>query len=153
MTWFRIIVVMVAVSVVIYLLAALRSRRIRERYVWLWLLMLAGLGVIALFPGLMSDLAQFLGFQLASNLVLTAAAIVTFLVTVSLSGAVSDLQMSVRTLTEEVAFLRCEVDELRAGAASAESPSAAPTRTSTAGTETPDAVRTEGSPAPDPNQT
>lgn len=113
MTYFRAIVVAVVLAVVVYLLAQLRARRIRERYVWLWLILLAGVGVIALFPGLMSQLAVLLGFQISSNLVLTAAAIVTFLVTVILSSAVSDLQMSVRTLTEEIAFLRCEVDQLR----------------------------------------
>ena len=114
MTYFRVVVVLVALGVVIYLLAQLRARRIRERYVWLWMMLLAGLGVVAIFPGLLSNLAQFFGFQFASNLVLTAAAIVTFLVTVSLSGAVSGLHMSVRTLTEEIAFLRCELDEVRA---------------------------------------
>ncbi|HQZ84378.1 MAG TPA: DUF2304 domain-containing protein [Actinomycetota bacterium] len=113
MTYFRAIVVAVALAVVLYLLAQLRARRIRERYVWLWLILLAGVGVIALFPGLMSQLAMILGFQVSSNLVLTAAAIVTFLVTVILSAAVSALQMSVRTLTEEIAFLRCDVDRLQ----------------------------------------
>lgn len=113
MTGFRLLVVVVALSVIIYLLAMIRARRIRERYVWLWLIMLAGLGVVAIFPGLMSDLAAVLGFQVASNLVLTVAAIVTFLVTVTLSGAVSDLQMSVRTLSEEVAFLWREIDRLK----------------------------------------
>jgi hypothetical protein len=62
-------------------------------------------------------LATFFGFQLASNLVLTAAATVTFLITVSLSAEVSKLQMSVRTLTEEVAFLRAEWDQAERGAA------------------------------------
>lgn len=114
MTYFRVVVVLVALGVVTYLLAQLRARRIRERYVWLWLILLGGLGVVAIFPGLLSGMAQFFGFQVASNLVLAAAAIVTFLVTVSLSGAVSALQMSVRTLTEEIAFLRCELEALHA---------------------------------------
>ena len=111
MNTFRLLTVVVAISVVVYLPAMLRARRIRERYIWLWVILLAGLGVIAAFPGLMSDLAEAFGFQLASNLVLTSAAVVTFLVTVSLSGAVSDLQMSVRTLTEEVAFLRLQAEQ------------------------------------------
>ena len=111
MNTFRLLVVLVALSVAVYLLSMLRARRIRERYIWLWVITLAGLGVIAAFPGLLSTMAEFFGFQLASNLVLTAAAIVTFLVIVSLSGAVSDLQMSVRTLTEEVAFLRLQAEQ------------------------------------------
>lgn len=119
MTSFRVLVVLVALSVAIYLLAMIRARRIRERYVWLWLIMLVGLGVVAAFPGLMSALAGFFGFQVASNLVLTVAATVTFLVTVTLSGAVSALQMSVRTLTEEISFLWAEIDRLRASAGDA----------------------------------
>jgi len=114
MTYLGVVIGVVALSVVVYLLAQLRARRIRERYVWLWLLLLAGLGTLAIFPALLTSLSTFFGFQVASNLVLTAAAIVTFLVTVSLSGAVSALHMSVRTLTEEIAFLRAEVDELHA---------------------------------------
>ena len=113
MNAFRLLIVLVALGVTVYLLSMLRARRIRERYIWLWVIMLIGLGVIAVFPGLMSAMAAFFGFQVASNLVLTVAAIVTFLVTVSLSGAVSDLQMSVRTLTEEVAFLRLQVEQDR----------------------------------------
>jgi hypothetical protein len=107
----RIVTLLIALSVVAYLLAMLRARRIRERYVWLWAIMMLGLGVLAVFPGVLSDMAEFLGFQVASNLVLTVAAAVTFLVTVSLSGAVSDLQMSVRTLAEEVAFLKLFADQ------------------------------------------
>jgi hypothetical protein len=121
MTIFRVVVFLVALGVVAYLFAQLRARRIRERYVWLWLLLLIGLGVLVLFPGLTSDIAVFFGFQLSSNLVLTAAATVTFLITVSLSNAVSQLQMSVRTLTEEVAFLRARLDDAdRAKAAEAD---------------------------------
>lgn len=111
MNTFRLLIVLVALGVAVYLLSMLRARRIRERYIWLWLIMLAGLGVVAAFPGLMSAMAAFFGFQVASNLVLTVAAIVTFLVTVTLSGAVSELQMSVRTLTEEVAFLRLQAEQ------------------------------------------
>lgn len=117
MTIYSIVALLVCLGVVAFLFAQLRSRRIRERYVWLWLLVLVAMGLVALVPGLLDRLATFFGFQLASNLVLTAAATVTFLITVSLSAEVSKLQMSVRTLTEEVAFLRAEWDEAERGAA------------------------------------
>jgi hypothetical protein len=108
MTIYSILIALVGLGVVAFLFAQVRARRIRERYVWLWLVLLVALGVVALVPGLLDKLALLLGFQLASNLVLTAAATVTFLITVSLSAEVSKLQMSVRTLAEEVAFLRAE---------------------------------------------
>ena len=114
MNLFRISVVLLALAVVLYLLAQLRARRIRERYVWLWLILLLGLVILAVFPDVTTWVARFFGFQLASNLVLTAAAVVTFLVRVRLSTALSSLQMSVRTLTEEIAFLKCELDEFTA---------------------------------------
>jgi hypothetical protein len=117
MTIYSIVALLVCLGVVAFLFAQLRSRRIRERYVWLWLLVLVAMGLVALVPGLLDRLATFFGFQLASNLVLTAAATVTFLITVSLSAEVSKLQMSVRTLTEEVAFLRAEWDQAERGAA------------------------------------
>lgn len=115
MTIYTIVVALVGLGVVVFLFGQLRARRIRERYVWLWLLLLGALGVVALVPGLLDRLATFLGFQLASNLVLTVAATVTFLITVSLSAEVSKLQMSVRTLTEEVAFLNAQREADRAG--------------------------------------
>ena len=117
MTIYSIVALLVCLGVVAFLFAQLRSRRIRERYGWLWLRVLVAMGLVALVPGLLDRLATFFGFQLASNLVLTAAATVTFLITVSLSAEVSKLQMSVRTLTEEVAFLRAEWDQAERGAA------------------------------------
>ncbi len=111
---FGILVAVLGASVVVFLFAQLRARRIRERYVWLWLLLLIGIGAVAVIPGLANTLATFFGFQLVSNLILSAAAIVTFLITVSLSAEVSRLQLSIRTLTEEVAFLRAELTALRA---------------------------------------
>lgn len=101
-------VALLALAIAGYLFAQLRSRRIRERYVWLWLGLVAAMVVVALVPGLLEQLTALTGFRYPSNLVLTAAAAITFLITVSLSIEVSRLQMSVRTLTEEVAFLHAE---------------------------------------------
>lgn len=109
MKTFGVLVAAIGASVVVFLFAQLRARRIRERYVWLWLILLIGIGAVATIPGLANTLATFFGFQLVSNLILSAAAIVTFLITVSLSADVSRLQLSIRTLTEEVAFLRAEL--------------------------------------------
>jgi hypothetical protein len=110
MSVFGVLLAIVGVAVVAFLFAQLRARKIRERYVWLWLILLIGMGAITVIPGLATSLANLLGFQLVSNLLLTAAAVVTFLITVSLSAEASRLHMSVRSLSEEAAFLRTELD-------------------------------------------
>lgn len=117
----------IGLSVVVFLFGQLRARRIRERYVWLWLILLVGLGALGLVPGLLSRIATLLGFQLVSNLVLAAASLVTFLITVGLSTEVSKLQLSVRTLAEEVAFLRADREADREAATELEPGSVEPT--------------------------
>lgn len=105
-----IIAVAISLLVAVYLFNALRTGKLDEKYVWLWLVLALGVIIVAAIPGLPSVLARLLGFQLPGNLIVVSALIVMFLVMISMSATITKMEQQVRTLTEEVAFLRHDVD-------------------------------------------
>ncbi len=106
----EIIVVSVALLIALYLFSALRSGKLQEKYVWLWLVLCLGTVVVALIPGLPTAMAKLLGFQLPGNLIVVSALVIMFLVMISMSSAITKMEQEIRTLTEEVAYLRHDVD-------------------------------------------
>lgn len=102
------------VVAVVSLFLLLRSRRIREKYVGLWLGVAATVIILAVFPGLTLWLARVVGVQTPVNLLFSGALAVLLAVCIQLSIAISSLEERGRTLTEEVAFLRFDLEQLRA---------------------------------------
>ena len=103
-----------AVVVVVSLFLLLRSRRIREKYVGLWLTVALAVVVLGAFPGVAFWLARVVGVQTPANLIFSGALAVLLIVCIQLSVAISSLEERGRTLTEEVALLRHELDVVRA---------------------------------------
>lgn len=105
--------VALAVIVIGALFLLLRSRRIREKYVGLWLTVALAVVILGAFPGLAFWLAKVVGVQTPANLIFSAALTVLLIVCIQLSVAISSLEERTRTLTEEVALLRQELDVVR----------------------------------------
>ena len=93
----------------------MRSRRIREKYVGLWLTVALAVVILGAFPGLAFWLAKVVGVQTPANLIFSAALTVLLIVCIQLSVALSSLEERARTLTEEIALLRQELDVIRRG--------------------------------------
>ncbi|MFC0546526.1 DUF2304 domain-containing protein [Kutzneria chonburiensis] len=92
----------------------LRRRQLSEKYAVLWLV----IGVIILVltfigRGNLRDLANVLGFTLASNLLFFLAILFLLGVTLHLSWEVSRSEDESRKLAEDLAILRLEVEQLR----------------------------------------
>ncbi len=108
-------IVNLGVAVVILLAAVemLRRRQLREKYAILWLLV--GLGALALgvLPSLLDDVAGLLGIADPPNLLSFGAVVFLLGVTAHLSWEASNLEDETRTLAEEVAMLRQDLQELR----------------------------------------
>lgn len=91
----------------------LRRRQLREKYAVLWLLVAIGVAALAVFPGLLNDVGHALHIADPPNLLLFIAVIVLLLVSVHLSWEASRLEEETRSLAEEVALLRHEVEKER----------------------------------------
>jgi hypothetical protein len=90
----------------------LRRRQLREKYAILWLGVSLVVVVLAAFPSLLNWIAHRLGISDPPNLLLFASVLVLLLVSVHLSWEASRLEEETRTLAEEVALLRMQVESL-----------------------------------------
>lgn len=103
------------VVVVLVLIVLLRTRRLKEKYAAVWLVLAAGVCVIGAFPGAVSSIASVVGVATSSNLLFASALAVLFGVCIQLSVELSSNEEVTRTLTEEVALLRLDLDRLQHG--------------------------------------
>lgn len=99
-------------ALVVFLVMLLRTRRLREKYAITWIVVGLGVGVFGAFPGAVAALADVVGVQTPSNLLFALALIVLLLVCIQLSAEITTLEEETRTLAEEVALLRFDVERL-----------------------------------------
>ncbi|MEW1585899.1 DUF2304 domain-containing protein [Micromonospora vinacea] len=92
----------------------LRRRQLREKYGMLWLAVLIIVIPLSLFPRLLDNVAEMLGVASGVSLVLFLGIVFLLLVCVHLSWEVSALEEETRTLAEDLALLRAEIDADRA---------------------------------------
>jgi hypothetical protein len=99
-------------ALVVFLGVLLRTRRLREKYAITWIVVGLGVSVFAAFPGTVEALARTVGVQTPSNLLFAIALIVLLLVCIQLSAEITSLEEETRTLAEEVALLRLDVERV-----------------------------------------
>ncbi|MCL1870977.1 MAG: DUF2304 domain-containing protein [Promicromonosporaceae bacterium] len=107
--WFALVT---AVLLVVFLVLLLRQRRLREKYAATWLVLAVVVVVIGAFPDLVTWLADVVGVETPSNLLFAGALLILLGVCVQLSVEVTTLEEETRTLAEEVAMLRLDVEQL-----------------------------------------
>jgi len=100
---------------VLLLLHLLRRRRLREKYVALWFGLAIAVVVLAAFPSLTFRLAALVGVATPVNLLVVLALAVLLGICVQLGSELSGLEDRARTLAEEVAILRHDVERLTGG--------------------------------------
>lgn len=107
------------VALVVFLIVLLRTKRLREKYAVTWIVVGVGVCVLGAFPGAAERLAKVVGVQTPSNLIFALALIVLLLVCIQLSAEITTLEEETRTLVEEVALLRLDVERALARPAQA----------------------------------
>ena len=105
---------LVALIIVALVIELVRRKRLREKYAVLWLVIGIATLVLAAFPGLLYIVAAFVGIQLPSNLLFVLSILLLLGVCLHLSWEISVLEDETRTLAEEVAILRVQVEGLSA---------------------------------------
>lgn len=112
-----VVAVTCSAAVLVFIVELLRRRQLREKYAALWLALGVGMLLLVIFPGLLTGLASLVGVAVPVNLLFFIALLTLLAVAVHLSWELSRVEDETRSLAEEVAILRFEIEELRAGGA------------------------------------
>ncbi len=112
MTTLQVVSLAVSVAILVAAVDMLRRRRLREKYAVLWLLVGVGQLALGLFPSLLDVVAGALGIADPPNLLAFGGIVFLLGVTAHLSWEASNLEDETRTLAEEVAMLRVQVEDL-----------------------------------------
>lgn len=102
-----------ALVTLVLLFELLRRQRLREKHAVLWVVVALGTVVVALFPGLMTLAANAVGVQVPANLLFFLASMLLLLLSIQSSYEIGRLEDRTRTLAEEVALLRLQLDVVR----------------------------------------
>lgn len=109
--WFALVLVVIVLATILQLL---RTRRLREKYATAWLTVAAVVIVLAIFPGLLAELASLVGVATPVNLLFALGGVVLLVVAIQFSVEISALEAETRTLAEDLALLRYDVLRLEA---------------------------------------
>lgn len=102
-----------ALCTLVVIFEMLRRKRLREKYAVIWVLVATGTLLIALAPGLLTQASEVVGVQLPVNLLFFLASMVLLFLSIQYSYEIGRLEDRTRTLAEEIALLRLEVQRLR----------------------------------------
>ena len=89
------------------------KKTLEIKYVLSWIIIDICLLIIDLFPPILSFLSELLGVQLPSNMIFLVAIILLFLLVFSHTVLLSRLMETNKTLTQEIALLKKEMDEIK----------------------------------------
>jgi hypothetical protein len=118
-----------SVIVLASLFEMLRRHRLREKYAVIWFGIAICVLVVALVPAVLQRATTALGLQVPANLLFFTASLVLLMLTLQHSYELGRLEERTRTLAEEVALLRLELDRRGpADTATDHQPPAEPTR-------------------------
>ncbi|MGO1315647.1 MAG: DUF2304 domain-containing protein [Cellulomonadaceae bacterium] len=107
------------VALVIFLLVLLRRRRLREKYAITWIVVAVAVCILGAFPRVVDRIASAVGVETPSNLIFALALVLLLGVCIQLSVEITRLEEETRTLAEEVALIRFDLDAATTGRDSA----------------------------------
>lgn len=102
-----------AAAVLGLVLELLRRRHLRGKYALLYLALSSAVALVATVPSLLGRLSDLVGVEVPANLLFFTALIVLLMVSMQLAYESGRLEEETRTLAEEVALLRLDLDRLR----------------------------------------
>lgn len=101
----------------VLLFEMMRRQRLREKYAVFWALVALLTLLVAIFPQLLSMAADLVGVAVPANLLFFLASMLLLVVSIQHSYELGRLEDRTRTLAEELALTRMELDRARAEAA------------------------------------
>lgn len=109
----QIILAVLLLLILCRLLRAVLKKTLEIKYVLSWIIIDICLLIIDLFPPILSFLSELLGVQLPSNMIFLVAIILLFLLVFSHTVLLSRLMETNKTLIQEIALLKKELDEIK----------------------------------------
>jgi hypothetical protein len=100
----RILVAVAGIGAVVFILVLLRRRQLRSKYALVWTGLAVVLGVLGLFPGLLTWVSEAVGIYYPPALFLLVATGFLFAIVIQFSWELSRLEERTRTLAEELAL-------------------------------------------------
>ena len=113
----QLVAVIVSIVLLAFVFELVRRRALVERYALIWMSATFGLLVLAIWRGLLGDIADLLGIAAPVNALFLIVLGVTFLLLLHFSVVSSRLGEETKILAQEVARLRQELDDARGGGA------------------------------------
>jgi len=107
----HIVVIVLTCGALAFILRLVRGQRLKAKYSLLWLSVGGVMLVLAVVPGLFDSIARRLGVVYQPTLFLVLAVGFLLLVVVHFSFELSRMENRIRSLAEEVTFLRHDLDE------------------------------------------
>lgn len=104
-----------SVTTLVVLFEMMRRHRLREKYAVFWGLIAVATLVVAVFPVLLYKAASLVGVAVPANLLFFVASMLLLVVSVQHSHELGRLEERSRTLAEEVALLRLDLDSRHDG--------------------------------------
>ena len=90
----------------------LRRRQLRERHA-IWWLVAGGLAlIVSIFPTIVTNTAELLGFEVPINLVFFTSLVLLFLVALQTSAELTKVESHNRNLAEQIALLEVRIRKL-----------------------------------------
>lgn len=96
--------------ILLALFEMMRRNRLREKYALIWALVALAVITIAAFPGLLVEASAAIGLEVPVNLLFFVSFMVIMVITLQHSSELGRLEERTRTLAEEIALLRLELD-------------------------------------------
>ena len=106
----HVFVVVLTVVMLLFIFRLVRGQRVKAKYSLLWLSLGGMMLVMSLFPGVVDRAARRVGVDYEPTLYLVLGLGFLLLVVVHLSYELSRMENRIRGLTEEVTFLRHDLD-------------------------------------------
>ncbi|MGN6415496.1 DUF2304 domain-containing protein [Flexivirga sp.] len=110
---FQTFAIVVALATIAGMYALIRQGWLKEKYTLIWVLAALVTLLVGVFPPILDWFADIVGVQQGPNLLFLAAGVAMMLICVQLSVEASTQSYKSRTLAEEVAILRLEVERQR----------------------------------------
>ena len=105
----HVFIAVVTIAALVFILRLVRRRQLAGKYAMLWTAVAFLLGVLAIWPGLLKSLSEFVGVYYPPALFLLVTTGFLFLIVIQFSWELSRNEDRTRTLAEEIALLRAEL--------------------------------------------
>ncbi len=111
----RIILIVLLILFALFLIREVTKKKVDIRYALPWFLLVVALGVLAIFPEVLSFITALVGITLPINLLFLSGLLLALAIIYSLTNMVSKMNSEIRSLSQKVALLEKKIRDMDKG--------------------------------------